>query len=633
MLLAEHFDVVEVIGQARTQQLCRLLGVISLGDEHQRMPAGKVRQRLRYAIEQCEIRVAHFRGQGRKVVGLRRRAGCPGQVFEACNQRMVEGVSSVAMCLNAGCLQPVEGVTNLGGCPRGMCDQIDKAIDGTLKVDVVFPERVIRVDHEYLLLITETWRGNSRRGAAVWGEYGRGLHESVHSVATHPSPRRLLGAFCPLHPVYYGAVGDMRGGCVPLLATWKLHRSGIPQEIRTMDEPGPKQFGPYVVLEEIGWGGMGSVYRARDQRLGRDVAIKSLHRNLEIAGAKERFLREARAVSSLNHPNICTVFDIGEQDGEPYLVMELLVGASLKDWLTEGVATSSLELETIAAQAAMALAAAHAKGIVHRDIKPANLFVLGEGHDGLHLKVLDFGLAKLESERWLHGREEGITRTGSTVGTVEYMSPEQARGEHLDARSDLFSLGAVLYELATGDIPFPGPTSAVIFAELLGNDPIPARTANPRVSPAMYAIIQRLLEKRLDRRFQSATQLLTALRDLKRSRATAARAAAVDALRAESSQMALAVTRSAEKPASPNSELAVTDPTARPSRPKAPMGSRTSMTVQEEFVDEGAGMWSSASRAEQTAESAEKSGAKLRWLIVVAVVAGIAVIVLLLLHR
>src|ERR1700761_7578538 len=277
-----------------------------------------------------------------------------------------------------------------------------------------------------------------------------------------------------------------------------------------MEGLGPRQYGPYVVLEQIGSGGMGAVYRARDRRLERDVAIKVLHRNLEMAGARERFLREARAVSSLNHPNISTIFDIGEQDGDPYLVMELLHGESIKDRLHDGVPVSEEELISIATQAAQALAAAHAKGIVHRDIKPANLFLVDGPHGEPQLKVLDFGLAKVEHDRILLG-PSGLTRTGATVGTVEYMSPEQARGEDLDPRSDLFSLGAVLYELATGDVPFRGATSAVVFSELLNADPVPPRTANTALSRGMDAIIGKLLQKPLDTRTQSAQELVTSL--------------------------------------------------------------------------------------------------------------------------
>jgi serine/threonine protein kinase/tetratricopeptide (TPR) repeat protein len=281
-----------------------------------------------------------------------------------------------------------------------------------------------------------------------------------------------------------------------------------------MEQPGPLRFGPYVVIEQIGSGGMGAVYRARDERLQRDVAVKMLHRHLSVEAARERFLREARAVSSLNHPNICTIFDIGEQDGDPYMVMELLEGESLRDRIARDAALHQDELEAIAMQCALALAAAHGKGIIHRDIKPANLFLVANPAGDVQLKVLDFGLAKLESDRLLYGEDGGLTRTGSTVGTVEYMSPEQARGEALDPRSDLFSLGAVLYELATGDVPFRGATSAVVFAALLGSTPAPPRSQNTDVSPGMDAIVRKLLEKRLQSRVQSANELIASLRRL-----------------------------------------------------------------------------------------------------------------------
>lgn len=297
-----------------------------------------------------------------------------------------------------------------------------------------------------------------------------------------------------------------------------------------MEGHGPQQFGPYVVLEQIGTGGMGAVYRARDRRLERDVAIKVLHRHLEMAGARERFLREARAVSSLNHPNISTIFDIGEQDGDPYLVMELLHGESLKERLQDGVEVSQDELVSIAMQAAQALAAAHAKGIVHRDIKPANLFLVAGPRGELQLKILDFGLAKVEQDRILFG-DSGLTRTGSTVGTVEYMSPEQARGEDLDPRSDLFSLGAVLYELATGDVPFRGATSAVVFAELLGSEPIPPRKVNTKLSAGLDSIIRRLLEKKRENRIPSANALLEELRKLKDGTSASMRSTPTPAVR------------------------------------------------------------------------------------------------------
>ncbi|MEK6398270.1 MAG: serine/threonine-protein kinase, partial [Terriglobus sp.] len=336
-----------------------------------------------------------------------------------------------------------------------------------------------------------------------------------------------------------------------------------------MEGHGPLQFGPYVVLEQIGSGGMGAVYRARDRRLERDVAIKVLHRHLEMAGARERFLREARAVSSLNHPNISTIFDIGEQDGDPYLVMEMLHGESLKDRLVDGVEVSQDELISIAIQAAQALAAAHAKGIVHRDIKPANLFLVTGPHGESQLKVLDFGLAKVEQDRILFG-DSGLTRTGSTVGTVEYMSPEQARGEDLDPRSDLFSLGAVLYELATGDVPFRGATSAVVFAELLGSDPVPPRKLNTRLSPGMDAIIRKLLEKKRENRIPSASALLEDLRKLKDGSSAASRPTQRPAA---SQPVAKPATRISGESSIHDS---AGDPTARHIRTRTTSGSRPS---------------------------------------------------------
>ena len=273
----------------------------------------------------------------------------------------------------------------------------------------------------------------------------------------------------------------------------------------------PEQFGPYLVVDQIGSGGMGAVYRAVDPRLQREVAIKVLHRNLEVAGARERFLREARTVSSLNHPNICTIFDIGEQDGDPYLVMELLEGEALKERIARGPLPED-DLREIAFRVALALQAAHAKGVVHRDIKPANIFLVSDGSGTVDVKVLDFGLAKLERDMGREARRsQGLTRVGSTVGTVEYMSPEQACGEPLDARTDLFSLGAVLYEMATGQLPFPGATTAVVFASLLNQDPTPPREANLDLSEGLDRTIRALLVKKRDGRMPSATALLEAL--------------------------------------------------------------------------------------------------------------------------
>lgn len=340
-----------------------------------------------------------------------------------------------------------------------------------------------------------------------------------------------------------------------------------------MEQNGPLRFGPYDVLEQIGAGGMGVVYRARDKRLEREVAIKVLHRHLEMAGARERFLREARAVSSLNHPNISTIFDIGEHDGDPYLVMELLHGESLKEYLEDGVPMPQDTLLSIAMQAAAALAAAHAKGIVHRDIKPANLFLVGGLAGEPQLKVLDFGLAKIERDRLLYGDSGGLTRTGSTVGTVEYMSPEQARGEPLDPRSDLFSLGAVLYEMATGDVPFRGATSAVVFAELLGSEPVPPRKANAGVSPGLDAVIRKLLVKDREHRTPSANALAEELRKLKEAASASATAATPSAI------------RPSEPPPPARAIIPQTDPTARAIRGRTPSGNLPSAVHKRASAD------------------------------------------------
>ena len=377
-----------------------------------------------------------------------------------------------------------------------------------------------RIPMELLLLFVEKKGELVTRGQIIERIWGKDVFlDTDNSINAAVRKIRQVLKDDPLHPRFLQTItGRGYRFIAPVVEALPAPAevAALPQAAAGEKNLIGKQISHYRILSELGAGGMGVVYEAEDIRLGRRVALKFPPEELvRDQRALQRFEREARLASSLNHPNICTIYEAEEHDHRPVIVMELLQGESLKQRMSEG-AISTDELLDFAIQASDALAAAHAKGIIHRDIKPGNIFVVGHSR----LKILDFGVAKVCSREVAddQAEDESLTLDGIILGTASYMSPEQVRGEEIDARSDVFSLGVVLYEMATNQQPFVGKNRALIMNAILNAQPAAASSVSPSSPAALDAIIARALEKDLEKRFQSAADICSDLKRLKGQR-------------------------------------------------------------------------------------------------------------------